>query len=396
MRLSRIHRILLVAIVLGGTASSALGQFPLTWPVNKPPNNPAPIQPAPPMDYDKPIGLGKVTDYEYTSKTQGGIKRPVRVYTPPGYTPTKAYPVLYLMHGLGGAYTDWTVLGKAQNILDRLLVAGKIVPMIVVMPDNNASTKAVDPVQAAYREFEAELLNDLIPFIDGSFSTIRSPQGRSLAGLSEGAEQAVKFGLEHLDTFSRIGAFSPGQDLGTGLKDQTNFFVPPDPIPNVSNLRLFYLSCGNDDPSHYQACHNLVRLLNASSSLNVPVPWKIRVVKLGDPQSIPLSGEKLIVIGHGPQVPLAEQVSLVKIFDASGKLVIDKSGTQLTLKQSSGIAAIVLEVNAAPIQAIREVSSLMSYPIPVVKTDLEVFVGPHAFSVWSPSLYYFLQDIFQN
>jgi len=83
------------------------------------------------------IEHGKVEVTEYESKTVG-VKRPVVVYTPPGYSKDKKYPVLYLLHGIGDVETGWSKQGAANVILDNLIADGKAVPMVVVMPNGRA------------------------------------------------------------------------------------------------------------------------------------------------------------------------------------------------------------------------------------------------------------------
>ncbi|HJS07486.1 MAG TPA: alpha/beta hydrolase-fold protein, partial [Pirellulales bacterium] len=97
---------------------------------------PAEKYPAPPDGFDKHhdgVERGKVETVEYDSTTVG-IKRKARVYTPPGYTTDEKYPVLYLLHGIGGDENEW---GRAapDAILDNLIAGQKVVPMIVVMPN---------------------------------------------------------------------------------------------------------------------------------------------------------------------------------------------------------------------------------------------------------------------
>jgi enterochelin esterase-like enzyme len=82
------------------------------------------------------IERGKVETVEYDSKSAGSKRRMV-VYTPPGYSKDKKYPVLYLLHGAGGNETNWTFGGRAHIILDNLIANKKVVPMIVVMPNGS-------------------------------------------------------------------------------------------------------------------------------------------------------------------------------------------------------------------------------------------------------------------
>jgi hypothetical protein len=162
-------------------------------------------------------------------------KRPVTVYLPPGYTTGRLYPVLYLLHGKGGSYKDWVSVGQANVILDNLFANNSIPPMIVVMPENRCSLIDTDESISAYTNFEKELINDLVPWVDANFSTLAGAidawypedpgfgaQFRGLAGLSEGAEQALKFGTTYPDTFNIIGAFSPGDGIVGGNDDDDN------------------------------------------------------------------------------------------------------------------------------------------------------------------------------
>ena len=95
------------------------------------------------------IPHGELTAVEYDSKSLG-TRRRMRVYTPPGYSATRKYPVLYLLHGIGGTDTEWTRSCHANNIIDNLLAEGKIQPMVMVFPDGNSSVTA-DAVAASRR-----------------------------------------------------------------------------------------------------------------------------------------------------------------------------------------------------------------------------------------------------
>src|SRR5437762_3306669 len=102
------------------------------------------------------IEHGKVETLEYDSKTVGE-KRKLVVYTPPGYTNDKKYPVFYLLHGRGGNEANWTRGGAANIILDNLYADKKLVPMIVVMPNGTVTAPG---------GFESELLKEVIPFVE--------------------------------------------------------------------------------------------------------------------------------------------------------------------------------------------------------------------------------------
>jgi enterochelin esterase-like enzyme len=204
--------------------------------------------PAPPDGFDKRrdgIEHGKVETVEYDSTTVGA-KRKARVYTPPGYSPDQKYPVLYLLHGIGGDENEWGRGGAPDAILDNLVADKKAVPMIVVMPNGRAATDltARDPIpkqSPAFAAFEKDLLTDLIPFIEKTYSVKADRESRALAGLSMGGGQSLNFGLGNLDTFAWVGGFSsapntkPSADL---IKDHAEA---------AKKLRLLYVACGDQD-----------------------------------------------------------------------------------------------------------------------------------------------------
>lgn len=208
----------------------------------------APSLPAPPEGFDRPredIPHGRLETIEYDSTTVG-ITRKAQVYLPPGYTADEKYPVLYLLHGIGGDENEWTRGGRPQVILDNLLADEKIVPMIVVLPNGRAAKDitARDPIpkqSPAFAAFEKDLLNDLIPHIEKTYSVKTDRESRALAGLSMGGGQALNFGLGNLDHFAWVGGFSSAP----------NTKRPGDLIENPeaarSKLRLLYLSCGDRD-----------------------------------------------------------------------------------------------------------------------------------------------------
>lgn len=171
--------------------------------------------PAPPEGFDvrrDGVEHGKLETVEYDSKTVG-IKCKAQVYTPPGYSADNKYPVLYLLHGIGGDEKEWTRGGAADVILDNLYADKKAVPMIVVLPNGRASKDLTprDPIprqSPAFAAFERDLLDDLIPFIEKTYSVKTDRESRALGGLSMSGGQSLNFGLTHLDTFAWVGGFS--------------------------------------------------------------------------------------------------------------------------------------------------------------------------------------------
>jgi GH35 family endo-1,4-beta-xylanase/enterochelin esterase-like enzyme len=216
---------------------------------------------APPEGFDSRrdgIDRGKLDTVEYDSKTVG-VKRKARVYTPPGYTKDKKYPVLYLLHGIGGDENEWARGGAPDVILDNLYADKKVVPMIVVMPNGRASkdvtARSPFPRQSpAFAAFEKDLLSDLIPFIEKTYPVKADRESRALAGLSMGGGQALNFGLGNLDTFAWVGGFSSAP----------NTRRPADLIKDhaeaARKLRLLYVACGDRDGLFRisQGVHNML------------------------------------------------------------------------------------------------------------------------------------------
>lgn len=190
------------------------------------------------------IPHGKLEMIEYDSKTVG-TKRKMNVYTPPGYSSAKKYPVLYLLHGIGGDETEWERICSPDVVLDNLIADGKSVPMIVVMPNgraqkNDRAEGNVFATAPAFATFERDLLDDVIPTIESRYSVEKNREARALAGLSMGGGQTLNFGLTHLDTFAWLGGFSSAP----------NTRPPKELLPDAAaakSLKLFYLSCGNKD-----------------------------------------------------------------------------------------------------------------------------------------------------
>jgi enterochelin esterase-like enzyme len=191
------------------------------------------------------IPKGRLEMIEYDSKTVG-TKRKMQVYTPPGYSADTKYPVLYLLHGIGGDETEWQRFAAPNVLLDNLIAQRKAVPMIIVMPNGRAQANDraegnVYAGAAAFANFEHDLLDDVIPAIEARYSVSSVRGQRALAGLSMGAGQTLNFGLAHLDRFAWLGAFSSAPNTKAPAE------LVPDPAAATRQLKLFYLSCGNKD-----------------------------------------------------------------------------------------------------------------------------------------------------
>ena len=211
---------------------------------------------AEPMEKQAPAGFdaaqadiahGKIDSIAYPSKTVG-ITRKALIYTPPGYSAKKKYPVLYLLHGIGGDEKEWLNGGHPEIILDNLYAAKKIEPMIVILPNGRAmkddspgkNIMAPDKVEA-FATFEKDLLGDLIPYVEKNFPVYKDREHRAIAGLSMGGGQSLNFGLGNLDTFAWVGGFSSAPN--TKLPE----VLVPNPEESKKKLKLLWMSCGASD-----------------------------------------------------------------------------------------------------------------------------------------------------
>ena len=193
------------------------------------------------------IAHGKIDTISYPSRTVG-VSRRALIYTPPGFSKSKKYPVLYLLHGIGGDEKEWLKNGQPQVILDNLYAEKKLEPMIVVLPngramkDDRAGGNIFDSVKVqAFAVFEKDLLNDLIPAVEKKYPAYKDQQHRALAGLSMGGGQSLNFGLGNLDKFAWVGGFSSAPNTKT----------PEVLVPNAeaakAKLKLLWISCGDAD-----------------------------------------------------------------------------------------------------------------------------------------------------
>jgi enterochelin esterase-like enzyme len=193
------------------------------------------------------IAHGKIDTIAYASKTVGTTRKAL-VYTTPGFSKDKKYPVLYLLHGIGGDEKEWLKGGSPQIILDNLFAEGKIKPMIVVLPNGRAmkddratgNIMAPDKVQA-FATFERDLLDDLIPFIEKTYPALTDREHRAIAGLSMGGGQSLNFGLGNLDKFAWVGGFSSAPN--TKMPE----VLVPNPEEAKKKLKLLWISCGDAD-----------------------------------------------------------------------------------------------------------------------------------------------------
>ena len=167
------------------------------------------------------VDHGTVAKVWYDSPALG-MKRRMSIYTPPGYETSgdRRYPVLYLLHGMGGDEEAWLTQGRAAQILDNLIAEGAVEPMIVVMPNGNASQEAapgethfglVPPAVALPHTMDGafeEAFPDIIAYVDRTYRTKADKQHRAIAGLSMGGFHSLHTSKQYPDMFDYVGLFS--------------------------------------------------------------------------------------------------------------------------------------------------------------------------------------------
>ena len=161
--------------------------------------------------YIKDVPHGAVAQRYYWSQTLGEMRR-MHVWTPAGYEKSKAkLPVLYLIHGGGDNDASWPGVGAAGWILDNLLAEGKMVPMIVVMP-NGTVTNVPNEVPP----FAQDMVTDIIPFVESNYNVYTDAKHRAVAGLSMGGMETMEVAFNNIDMFTYVWVLSsslmPGLD----------------------------------------------------------------------------------------------------------------------------------------------------------------------------------------
>jgi enterochelin esterase-like enzyme len=239
-----------LAAIATATATAASGQVappPPTQPAQPAPPTPTPEPPGsalgaapPPVDIRAATpgaASGYLRDGEFYSRALGRTM-PYGIYLPPGYDAgVRTYPILYMLHGGGGHYSEWVEYGLPE-IADRLIQQGRIPPLIIVLPQGDHGYW-VNHAGADTERWGDYLAEDLVAHIDSTYRTIAEPAGRAIGGLSMGGFGALSLAFTHPDVFGTVGAHSPAlrfwEDSPEFLGDEEHY-ATIDPVELARTL----------------------------------------------------------------------------------------------------------------------------------------------------------------
>ena len=215
-------------------------------------------------EYNPKIAHGDVHVVYYYSKSLDTLRR-MHIYTPPGYeNGTERLPVLYLLHGAGGADNSWSAQGRAGAILDNLIAAHKAVPMIVVMPAGHItpSFSAGSGMSTIGDDaFNKNLVDDVMPYVDSHYRTLTDRDHRAIAGLSMGGMQTLAISLRNSGDFGWVGVFSSGW-VPQALKEAEDVDLA-EYHASGKPFHLYWFAIGQYD-FLLDDCHQTIALLNKS------------------------------------------------------------------------------------------------------------------------------------
>jgi len=338
------------------------------------------------------ITRGKIDSIYYNSTTVG-TKRKALIYTPPGYSKDRKYPVLYLLHGIGGDEYEWLKGGHPEIILDNLYAQNKIEPMIVVMPngramkDDRAAGNIFDREKVeAFATFEKDLLNDLIPFIEKTYPVNADKEHRAIAGLSMGGGQSLNFGLGNLNTFAWVGSFSAAPNTKPPQQ------LLPSPEEAKKKLKLLWISCGDNDglitfsirTHDYLVANDVPHIFYIEAGVHDFKVWKnglymfsqlifkpVDTSKFNEYSPLGLPAASNVRRAKYPQIlPSSRAVFQIKAPDAQ-KIQLDLGKMYDMVKDTSG----VWEVTTAPLSEGFHYYSIIIDGVPVADPASETFYG---------------------
>lgn len=220
------------------------------------------------------VGNGKGDNYLVNDVPHGTVarrwyespgnekNRRLTIYTPPGYENTdQIYPVLYLLHGMGGDEEAWIALGRTAQIMDNLIAQGKAEPMIVVMPNGNVAQEAAPgesskgfykPSMRLPNTMDGQMektFPEVIEFVENNYRVKEDKSGRAIAGLSMGGFHSLHISRVYPNTFDYVGLFSaailpPNEQVNSEIYQDLNGTLT---TQKENNPKLYWIAIGKTD-----------------------------------------------------------------------------------------------------------------------------------------------------
>ncbi len=244
---------------------------------------------ATPTPYPLPTGRSECSEKKFKSASLDK-EMPYALYLPRGYfdQTRRRYPVLYLLSGLGGRHTEWKEYLLCQ-VMDRLILEGKVQPVIVVMPSGNDNPAGgigsfwfnhAPPPTSDGKKWGDYIWKDLVAHADATYRTLARRESRAVGGLSAGGQGALTDALTHPEIFSVVGAHSSSfrrADGSVAYFGDEKYYNQYDPIwlvqntPNARQLKI-WLDVGDRDDQWGNSVREFHALLDA---LKIPHTWNL-------------------------------------------------------------------------------------------------------------------------
>lgn len=235
-----------------------------------------------------------VTESIQSEKLNAEIK--YNVYLPAGYNPEQAYPVIYLLHGLYGDYTNWVETGGMKAVADELVATGELRPAVIIMP--NAGGPDVNAYQNGYFNvkdwpYEDFFFQELLPAAESKYNCGGSKGQRAIMGLSMGGGGTIVYAQRHPDMFSSAYGMSAWLDSNRArvqdpAQKESKFYLTNESVCDHSALNFmdqadeatigrlktvkWFLDCGDDDSLMMLS----VNLYTKMRSAGVPCELRVR------------------------------------------------------------------------------------------------------------------------
>ncbi len=191
------------------------------------------------------------------------MTRRITIYTPPGYEGNgEDYPILYLLHGVGGDEEAWMSLGRTSQILDNLIAQGMAKPMIVAMTNGNVSKEAAPgesseglilPVMMLPHTMDGkmeETFMDIVNFVESNYRIKATKEGRAIAGLSMGGYHTMHISRYYQNKFDYVGLFSPAISVTENSENPSPVYknIDKDLKKQMDNgYKLYWIGIGKTD-----------------------------------------------------------------------------------------------------------------------------------------------------